>query len=348
MEDADLDAAVSAGLLDPATRDRLLAFLRERRRPAVNPDDENFRLVTGFNDIFVSIACCLVFVAIGVLGYQMAIPSTGASPSPFGLALVALVTAFVAWAMAEYFTRRQRMALPSILLLLIFVAACGAVGGFLAAAFQTGPGPSYGISGVTAVAGAVVHWRRFHVPITVAAGTAAACGGLVALMGVIVRAPTAIVPLVGALGLVVFAEAMWFDISDRNRTTRRSDVAFWLHLLAAPMIVHPLLSPSGLLGNGETTAFGGGITLVVFAILIVTALVIDRRALVVSALAYVIVALNTVLGSGNTTTVTFGLTALVIGLFLVLLSAAWRSVRAVIIDRLPASVRQRVPPVIVH
>jgi hypothetical protein len=30
---------------------------------------------------------------------------------------------------------------------------------------------------------------------------------------------------------------MWWDSSDRARLTRRSDVAFWLHLLAAPMIV---------------------------------------------------------------------------------------------------------------
>jgi hypothetical protein len=43
-------------------------------------------------------------------------------------------------------------------------------------------------------------------------------------------------------GLRVFAAAMSFDLSDRDRMTRRSDCAFWLHLLAAPLIVHSLIS----------------------------------------------------------------------------------------------------------
>src|SRR5438874_3733945 len=35
--------------------------------------------------------------------------------------------------------------------------------------------------------------------------------------------------------------AMAFDASDRERATRRADCAFWLHLLAAPLIVHSLI-----------------------------------------------------------------------------------------------------------
>ena len=38
-------------------------------------------------------------------------------------------------------------------------------------------------------------------------------------------------------GLAVFAAAMSFDMSDRERITRWADCAFWLHLLAAPLIV---------------------------------------------------------------------------------------------------------------
>ena len=38
------------------------------------------------------------------------------------------------------------------------------------------------------------------------------------------------------LGIGVFLFAMRWDSSDPARVTRRSDVAFWLHLLAAPMI----------------------------------------------------------------------------------------------------------------
>jgi len=338
MDESDLDAAVAAGVIDAATRDRLLAFARDRRN---TPDEENFRLITGFNDIFVSIACCLVFLAIFVLGFEIA---PGAALAP-----VAAFTAATSWAMAEYFTRQRRMALPSILLLLVFVIACGGFGVSLSVkgpfeSFSANLAMIFSVGGACAVVGAVAHWCRFHVPITIAAGTAAACCGVAIAIPTLLAAPVLFVPLVGVLGLLVFAEAMWFDMSDRNRATRRSDVAFWLHLLAAPMIVHPLLSPSGLLGKGNPTAFDGAITLAVFAVLTLTAVTIDRRALMVSALTYVIVALNTVFRSEIGAGGTFGLTALVIGVFLVLLSAAWGSVRSRIVSWLPRPVALRVPP----
>ncbi len=65
-----------------------------------DPDDERFRLVTGFNDIFVSIGVSLV---LGDLWFIS---------RPHGGTAVVLTS----WALAEVFTRRLRMALPSILL----------------------------------------------------------------------------------------------------------------------------------------------------------------------------------------------------------------------------------------
>src|SRR3546814_14070127 len=87
------------------------------------------------------------------------------------------------------------------------------------------------------------HWKRFMVPITVAAGTAALAATAVALVLAItgMPSPDGTLPMVLVLiaGLGVFTLAMWWDRSDRVRQTRRSDVAFWIHLLAAPMIAHP-------------------------------------------------------------------------------------------------------------
>src|SRR5437588_323954 len=54
-------------------------------------------------------------------------------------------------------------------------------------------------------------------------------------------------------GLITFALALAWDMSDPMRRTRRSDVAFWLHLLAAPAIVHPAF---GLLGLARLSLFG--------------------------------------------------------------------------------------------
>src|SRR3546814_10382141 len=92
------------------------------------------------------------------------------------------------------------------------------------------------IGGIALVtAGATwLHWRRFMVPITVAAGTAALAATAVALIlsltGVPRDSQTLVMALVLVAGLGVFALAMWWDRSDRVRQTRRSDVAFWLHL----------------------------------------------------------------------------------------------------------------------
>ena len=86
------------------------------------------------------------------------------------------------------------------------------------------------------------------------------------------------------LGIAVFLAAMKFDMSDRNRVTQRTDIAFWLHLLAAPLIVHsivyPLLTESAL-STGAAIAI-----LSLFAVLSFVALAIDRRALLVSSLLY--------------------------------------------------------------
>ena len=56
----DLDAAVEAGVIDARSRERLIAFAQQRLQGA-GPDNESFRLLTGFNDIFVALACLLVW-----------------------------------------------------------------------------------------------------------------------------------------------------------------------------------------------------------------------------------------------------------------------------------------------
>ena len=172
--DGDLDSAVSAGAISPAAA----AALRQHvatRQAAPTVDEEHFRLITGFNDIFVSIAVVLLMVALGQIG--------GKLMAGLGGALIAAAS----WMLAEYFTARRRMALPSILLLLTFI---GGVGGclidLLAHVGHDWPDRvnmviGAGIAGVCAVA-AWVHWRRFMVPITVAVGAASLVAVAVALI----------------------------------------------------------------------------------------------------------------------------------------------------------------------
>ncbi len=336
IDERDLDAAVAAGIVDAATRERLVQFARDHRRGAAGPDEEQFRLLTGFNDIFVSIAVGLVLVAAMILAGEV-------SPV-LGTAAVAVAS----WGLAEYFTRTRRMALPSIVLLLAFVGAVFMTATmFLPGAMQVRVEGSSAVSPAIVVAAAIAalaayaHWRRFMVPITVAAGAGAL--SIVAIAGAaIVTAGAAVLGASAAAGIAVFALAMWFDSRDRARVTRRTDVAFWLHLLAAPLIVHPVFSLAGLFDR--TPAPGAAaIVIIVYIGLTLVALAIDRRALLVSALGYVIYAIQVLVGRGEALTASFGVTALVIGLFLVMLSAGWRPIRARVLGLLPGSVRQRLP-----
>jgi hypothetical protein len=64
----------------------------------------------------------------------------------------------------------------------------------------------------------------------------------------------------------------------------------------------------------------------------------------VSALFYVIYAIQALITAGNSGIAAgFSVTALVIGLFLVLLSAAWRPIRARVLTLLPISMSARLP-----
>jgi hypothetical protein len=285
----DLDEAVASGAVSADAANALRAFIdQQRATPAV--DEEQFRLITGFNDIFVSIAAAILLFAVGFIGQSLG-QSLGLivdvdGPSP----LAPLFVAATAWGLAMFFTAKRRMALPSILLLLAFVGSLLAFAGFsLVLAF----GPDNlenneraaaligSAAAAIAAGGAWLHWRTFRVPITVAAEAAAVAAIAVGLLASALATsgtqehhprlcPAARrrhVPVCHALGFV-----------DPARVTRRSDVAFWLHLLAAPMIVHPIFSLLGL--NDGTATIGEGLVVILLYIAMgITALAIDRRAL---------------------------------------------------------------------
>jgi hypothetical protein len=351
----ELDDAVASGVITEAAANALRAHI-ERQRSTAIPDEEQFRLITGFNDIFVSIAAAILLFAVGWIGQSIG-QSLGLTLGDHGPNFLApLGVAATAWGLALYFTAKRRMALPSILLLLAFVGGVFATSLF-ALALGVGPdradhnpammGSLSAISGAIAGGAAWLHWRRFHVPITVAAGAAAvasiAVGLLMAALGQNAdAAKNVILGLVLFLGVGTFLFAMWWDSSDRARLTRRSDVAFWLHLLAAPMIVHPIFTLLGL-NNGSANLSEGLVVILLYVALGVTALAVDRRALLVSALAYVLWALSELFKRFGAVELNIALTALVIGSSLLLLSAFWHQARAAIVRPLPQPLREKLP-----
>ncbi|GAB5351232.1 hypothetical protein [Qipengyuania sp. 483] len=366
----DLNSAVSAGVISANAANALRAHVAASR-DAVPADAEHFRLVTGFNDIFVSIGVVILLLAAGGIGQQIANAFTAPPVMDIFDPSEAQMDAFIAadrlrtglqmilggvlvsatsWLLAEFFTRRKHMALPSILLLLAFVGAVFAaiigVGNVLGVmASDTSSAVLISASGLITAGAAWLHWRRFMVPITVAAGTGALAVTVIAIIAAVLGNPgeTVILSLVLVSGLAIFALAMRWDMTDRDRTTRRSDVAFWLHLLAAPMIAHPLFYS---LGVTQGDNIGAGAALAVLAIYIVfgiVALSVDRRALLVSALAYVLIALTYLFREFGAVELNFALTALVIGSALLTLSALWTPIRRAVVNGLPSDLQARLP-----
>jgi len=351
----ELDDAVASGVITADAANALRAHVQGQRSTAI-PDEEQFRLITGFNDIFVSIAAAILLFAVGWIGQSIG-QSLGLIIGERGPSFVApLGIAATSWGLALFFTAKRRMALPSILLLLTFVGGVFATTGMAVAqvvgenAFDNNNllgGAVVAVSGAVAAAAAWLHWRRFRVPITVAAGAASvaaiAAGAVMAALGP--NDPNTkdiILGVVLALGIGIFMFAMWWDGSDRARLTRRADVAFWLHLLAAPMIVHPVFTLLGL-NDGHATVGEGIVVILLYVALGITALAIDRRALLVSALAYVLFAMQQLFREFGAVELNVALTALVIGSALLMLSAFWHQARGVIVRPLPETLRERLP-----
>ena len=337
----DVRDAVAAGAISAEAAEGLRTYV-SGARVAPATDEETFRLLNSFNDIFVTIAAVLLLVAMGGIGKAVA-PGAGG-----------LLVAAAAWGMAEYFTKLRRMALPSIVLLLAFV------GGLVAAPIEVidhaaRDGLDDRVAAVIlsgafllGAAGAWLHWRCFHVPITVAAGAATVAGTAIALIVAATgmtgeAAQDLVLGLVFAAGLAIFAYAMRWDMSDRARETRRSDVAFWLHLLAAPMIAHPLFQWLGISSGDTIGASGAALVLAIYVLFGIVALAVDRRALLVSALAYVLFALTRLLQEFGMVELNIALTALVIGSALLTLSAFWTRIRSGLVRQLPGEWQARLP-----
>lgn len=321
--DEDLQSAVDHGALSAEAAESFRAHVDQRRKtPMV--DEEQFHLVAGFNDIFVVIACALLLIS---LGWMAAFVREW---------LGALAVTAASWGLAEFFVRQRRMALPAIVLLLTFLGGLYAFGGAVGLGVLAGSA----FAGV----GAVLHWRRFAVPITVAAGAGALVAGLLSLLVFAPQQGKPLMPwLIFAAGVFVFALALRWDAEDPQRRTRKSDVAFWLHLLASPLMVHPmfvaLASEGDDIGGLKVLAIGAA-----YVLIALVSMVIDRRALMVSALGYVLYAFSAFLKQHGYVTLNFAFTAFIIGSGLLLVSVFWHRARETMFAYVPVAWQSKLAP----
>nr|WP_245489043.1 hypothetical protein [Mesorhizobium sp. M7D.F.Ca.US.004.03.1.1] len=377
-----LDKAVAAGLISQTTRDQLevmeraVALAPEARRADDEGDEENLRLVGGGNDLFVTVGTVLLSA-----GFFFVLTTL----LPGQTFWIAGILAVFTWGLAEIVTRQHRMKLSSSVLALIFMAAIlVALALQVEASFgirkpetiwqllalrQTASRAGYLFLGGGIIAAAIYFWR-FRVPII--AGAIAIAFTLLAFLqtaiilydsvttGAIAPPRLEDVPelLRAALymplicGLIVFATGVAFDIYDRDRRKIWSDCAFWLHVVSAPMLVHPLF----IMATGQNVVFGHiapdanatiMLTILILGFLYV-ALAIDRRSLLVPTLAYfgslgIYYLVNS--ASDSTGIPPFALILVVVGALIILFGAGWQRIRRIVVKpTLPATVIRRLPP----
>lgn len=246
--DEDLNFGVKKGIFTESAVNEFRSLLSSSKN-LHSVDEENFRLISGFNDIFIVIACSLLlFSSVWVL-------------KSVNDSLAYLVFSLLSWGLSEFFVLKRKMALPAIMLLLSFI------GGVFAFSMSLFPSHKEAAFIVTTII-AYLHWLRFKVPITVAVGTATAGWA--------------------------FVYAMYWDSSDTNRTTGRSDVAFWLHLLSAPLIIHPIFSSLGIF-NGNESLISMAVVIVLYLLMTLISIAVDRRIFMISSLVYVLYALSAII-----------------------------------------------------
>jgi hypothetical protein len=230
------------------------------------------------------------------------------------------------------------MALPAIVLLIAFLGGLFGLG--MAISHET-----VFVAGLLAAMGAYVHWKRFRVPVTVAGGAAAVASMVIGLLLQLFPILKDFWPILAFFsGIAVFVLAMWWDTKDRQRTTSHSDIAFWLHLLAAPMIVHSVFMILNVF-EGKLSLLSIVAILFLYMVLSMISLMIDRRAFMVSSLIYVLYAISSLFSSGSAWGDGLPIGGLLIGGMLLVLTVYWAKARATVLGWAPEWIHAYVPEV---
>lgn len=347
----DLKAAVAAGILNEAQASNLASLADARRgaRENLAPGDEPFELFKGFNEIFIVVGLSILafgwisFVTLWLVEDPLHVKNT--------LAISGVIAAAMLWFLSEYFIRRRRMVAPSIALSVLFAA--NAVYGFAGAYAQVfmiaqGDTSSLPLPLALATVALTFYWLRFKVPFALAV-IALGCFGLAILLAGLTSGtpdsfselfllsaggPFAWITLV--LGLVFFAGAMSFDMSDPHRVTRRAANGFWLHIVAAPALVNTialsLLEVDALWAHTVLSA--------ILALFALVAIIIDRRSFLIAAIGYTVILSGTLFEAEAAVVTTLGL-----GVLLLILGAKWDAIRARLMVVLPPFIpKHRLPP----
>lgn len=352
-----LDDAEKEGLIPAEASTRLLPFLIERgvtvgaaveSQPVVEKadawsDTETPRFVRGFHDVLITIG--VIIVLFGLRGL-----------APIYVLLPVILI------LSEILVRRQRLALPAVALTIALVCWIAIV-----MAFAIPDSLKVWQEGTVAIQYAAVfpvllglYYLRYRVPLSLALCIMTALGLLLTVVFRLMQAasgdpefpfnaPVLLSGIFVACALGLFLAALYFDLGDRLRKTTRSDIAFWLHLGAAPALLYSTISlfsfGSGWFDIAENVSIKTPVVVATVAILMLIGLVIDRRAFVTSGLLSLGLAIYGIFRQGNATIDTYLFTTLVVvGTIVLIIGTGWMPLRRLVLRVLPPAVSERLPP----
>lgn len=363
-----LEDAAGEGIISDTQAERLLPYLTARNIGArvaggpldapsaevANPleDTEAPRFVRGFHDVLITIGIIVLLVGLWGLAHRY-------------LLVLAIVL------LAEILVRRQRLALPAVVLTVALVVwLIYTVIGYISATPALSDNFTIGALVLTVpfpLTLAAFYWR-YRVPLSLALLLFSLFGLLLATIFYVIGSalhstdvpadyPTVTLVILLAAAVGSFALAMRFDLSDPRRVTRRSDVAFWLHLATAPALLYStiLLALRLELGDGAAAfanlanVFFGGYTQALTVLGVVVAmmligLVIDRRAFVTAGLVSLGLATGALLRHNNAGLDQVGfLVLLIVGVVVLVIGIGWTTLRRVIVSQLPDGLQARLP-----
>lgn len=331
MTPEQITKALEAGIIteDQAKAMRSIAEKTTNTDAAVIGNEDDMRFLRSFSDVFISIGVGLFALGLSAIAVI------------FGGGLSFIGAAVVMGFMAEYFGRKRRAHAPTLITALAFlIFTQRGVGGLI--------GDINGISTALVTLGAMLlYYWRIRLPFCIALIAIAA---LYLVFSVINRIAPGLVDGHFGLalflsGLAVFTGAILYDMRDKHRTTRFADNAFWLHFLAAPMIIHGLALQTVALKKDTLFNFipmvsldrgDAAIVMVIVAVITVIGLAINRRALIVSSLGYAAFALGFLFdGAGMNFGTVVAMTLLLLGGAIIFLGAGWHTARGLILKVLP-------------
>lgn len=273
---SDIQEAVEGGALTADQAASLRNFVAARTSTPT-ADEEHVRWLLGFHDFYIYFSSILLMVGVGWLGSKIEV---GSGPSFF----IPLLVALLCWGLAEYFVKRKRLALTGISLSWVFVYAVYFTV-MLLAAQVIGPSDSRAtgqfvsaVSAALAAGAAFLHWKRFGEPVAYSLILGSVAIAIMSLLGAAVpRDPDGtvsflVLTLIGT-GTLVYAQT--WEAKDIYRITKKADIAFWLHWVAAFEVTIGLMGLLGLMSSPSEGAAIGGI--VIFIVMALVGIVLDRR-----------------------------------------------------------------------